>query len=212
MEIYPIISYGYDSNCYIIFDEKICIIDTGFTKEIREKISEILNKIKNIKDREIFIINTHCHYDHIGNDGKISEKFNAKIFISEYDRDTIIEKDENKVLNYLFGKKFPKIDKVEFVKDNAIINLGETKLRIIHTPGHTHGSISIYENKSKILFTGDLIFADSIGRNDLVDSNVELQKKSIEKILKIDFENLYSGHGRIGKFEDALKVYKMFFE
>lgn len=212
MKIYPIISYSNDSNCYIIIDEKICIIDTGFTKYIRKKIFEILDKTQ--KDKEIFIINTHCHYDHIGNDSKIFKKFpNTSVFISEYDKSTIINKDENKVLNYLFGKKFPEIDieMVKFVKNGMIINLGKTNLEILHTPGHTYGSISIYEKESKSIFTGDLVFADSIGRNDFVDSNAELQKNSIEKILKTNFEILYPGHGRIGNFRDVKNMLNLYF-
>jgi len=220
MKIYPIISHSSDSNCYIIEDKKICIIDTGYTKIMLEKIFKILDKltrnIRNIK-KEIFIINTHCHYDHIGNDEKILEKlhknFNTKIFICEHDKETILNKDGSKILNYLFNEDVPEINEemINFISDNTLINIGETNLKIISTPGHTYGSISIYEEKTKSLFTGDLIFRDTIGRSDFVDGNFELQKKSIEKILNIDFKNLCPGHGEIGNFMSAQRVYKEFF-
>lgn len=214
VNIYPIISQFFDSNSYVIEDEKIAIIDTGFTKIMENEIYKILNKIRNLETNEIYIINTHCHYDHIGNNEKILQLSNkVKIFVSKYDKEAIIQKDDKRILSYLFNDKVPEIKEeyIEPVYDNSIINLGETKLNVISTPGHTLGSISIYEQKSKSLFVGDLIFARGIGRSDLIDSDFELQRKSIEKILSIDFKNLYSGHGMIGNYEDAKSTYEEYF-
>lgn len=118
-------------------------------------------------------------------------------------------KQSEKILSYLFGMKVPKISDIKFVNDNEIINLGKTALKILHTPGHTSGSISIYEEKTKSLFSGDLVFSNGVGRTDLPDGNFKQLKDSIRKILRLNFKTLYPGHGEIGSYEDVKDIEKI---
>ncbi len=205
MKIYPIISYSVDSNTCVLEDKEtkaVCIIDPGFSQRHLERIISAIEKINgNLK----FIINTHCHYDHIAN----CEHFKGvKIFMQKNDGEAVLEQNDEKILSYFFGMKVPKINGIEFVDDNEIINLGKTTLKILHTSGHTSGSISVYEEKTKSLFSGDLVFSGGVGRTDLASGNFEQLKDSIDKILKLNFKTLYPGHGDIGNYKDVKNIRK----
>lgn len=216
MKIYPIISLSADSNTYILEDEeskKCCIIDPGYSaKHLKRIISVIEKNLSEVPNCDFFIINTHCHYDHIGNDEYFADTSNIpcaiKIFLHEKDGKAILEHDDEKILSYLFGMNAPKISRIEFVNDEGVINLGKATLKILHTPGHTSGSISIYEEKTKSLFSGDLVFSNGIGRTDLKanEGNFEVEMDSIDKILDLKFNLLYPGHGKIGNYEDVKRI------
>ncbi len=205
MKIYPIISLSADSNTYILEDEKICIIDPGYTSEHLKRIISVLeNETVKFPD---FIINTHCHYDHIAN----CKHFKGiKIFMYRNDGEDVMKQNNEKILSYLFGMKVPEISNsnIKFVKDEEVINLGKTKLKILHTPGHTSGSISVYEEKTKSLFSGDLVFSNGTGRTDLKTGNFNDLKNSIDKILNLDFETVYPGHGKTGNYNDVKAIRK----
>ncbi len=188
--IYKIISYEIDSNIYIIKSEnKTIVIDTG--SGINETIKKEVEKIINTDEVSI-IINTHSHIDHCGGNYLFKR---AKIFIHEHDSNEMIKGTyygTNKFLN-IIRKYNPDV----LLKGNEKIDLGEYCFKIIHTPGHTKGSICIYEEEKKILFSGDLIFANGyFGRTDLGGDEEEM-KESLELISSFDIRYLYPGHGNI---------------
>lgn len=213
MRIYPVISLSEDSNTYILEDEtskKWCIIDPGCSVKHLKRITSVIEKnFLEMSNLDLFIINTHCHYDHIGNNEYFADRFKGiKIFMHEKDGGAVLDQDDEKILSYLFRINPPKISNIEFVSDNEIINLGKTALKILHTPGHTSGSISIYEEKTKSLFSGDLVFSNGVGRTDLKANcgNFEVEMDSIDKILGLKFKALYPGHGKIGNYEDVKRI------
>ncbi|MCK4247341.1 MAG: MBL fold metallo-hydrolase, partial [Methanomicrobia archaeon] len=73
------------------------------------------------------------------------------------------------------------------------------RLEVLHTPGHTDGSICLYDEAKKIMFSGDTFFIDGIGRTDLPSGNEEALKESLERLASLDIEKVYPGHGRVGK-------------
>jgi len=207
MKIYPIISYSADSNTYILEDEEtkaVCIIDPGYTSEHLKRIISVLNEMGKFPD---FVINTHCHYDHIGNDEYFANK-GIKIFLNELDGKAILERDDEKILARFFEMKVPKIRDLKFVDNDELMDLGKTALKILHTPGHTSGSISVYEEKTKSLFSGDLVFSGGVGRTDLPGGNFEQLRTSIAQILDLNFKTLYPGHGKTGTYENVKRIRK----
>ena len=96
-----------------------------------------------------------------------------------------------------------------------MIDLGKVRLEVIHTQGHTQGSICLYEPKSKSLFSGDTIFSDGIGRVDLPGGDWIKLKKSIERLLNLhrssSIEKIYPGHGSIGSGDDIERIYRIYF-
>ncbi len=179
------------TNCYIVGceEEKICgIIDPGDNGEkIKEKIEELgLNPV--------MIINTHGHFDHIG----ANHLFNLSVYIHKDDFEFL--KDPEKNLSSFFSVPYvSKNDNIITVEEKDVIKIGKLYFEVIHTPGHTPGSICLkIEN---ILFTGDTIFADGIGRTDFPEGDEERLIKSIkEKILPLpDDFIIYPGHGKSAK-------------
>jgi glyoxylase-like metal-dependent hydrolase (beta-lactamase superfamily II) len=175
------------ANCYILGcreNTTAIIIDPGGDEDV---IKRLLEKYK-LKPG--FIINTHGHFDHIGCDNS----FNVPVYIHK--------KDSN-ALSYEIGDRIRCLDDGEIIKSDGIV------LKVIHVPGHTPGGIALLmlRPKDKILFTGDTLFYQGIGRSDLPFGNEKLLMKSIkEKILMLqDNTVIYPGHGPSSTIGDEKK-------
>ncbi len=181
----------YPTNCYIVVDKnnEALVIDPGLDSE------KIINKIKEENAKVSKIILTHCHADHVGALDDIKEYTNAKVYIHENDIDGI-EDEEKPYFEYLGIKRQNITSKdMNVIVDGQNIKNGELDFEIIHTPGHTNGSICIYVEKLNALFTGDTIFHNCYGRCDLKSGNISEMGKSIEKIFnRFESVNIYPGH------------------
>lgn len=180
-----------ESNIYLI-DKKV-LIDTGlgFHPKMLKDAFKRLNM--NFTDIERIIF-THAHYDHTGG---IKFFKNAKIAIHKNDAEILETADPAKSCAFAFGKT-PDCKKVDIpLEDLDTIRIGTIKLKAIHTPGHTEGSICLYDENDKILFTGDTIFSNAIGRTDLPGSNEKEIKDSLKKLKHLDIKTILPGHGNI---------------
>ncbi|KXZ39434.1 Glyoxylase, beta-lactamase superfamily II [Alkalithermobacter thermoalcaliphilus JW-YL-7 = DSM 7308] len=189
MKIKNIVCGIYGVNCYIIADEetkKCAVIDPGGNHE------EIINYIdENGFDLE-FIILTHGHADHIGAVGELKDIKDCKVVACKDEKYILNNKDFN--LTSVIGSKELEIEADEYVKDQDNLCLGRLSLQIIHTPGHTPGSICI--KVENILFSGDTLFSGSIGRTDLEGGSYEKIIHSLEKLIQLDDEVVVMpGHG-----------------
>lgn len=189
MIIHPLVLGPMEANCYILECEKTHLaiaIDPGGDAD---QVFDFLEK-RGLK-LEI-IINTHGHIDHIEANSEVKEKTSAKLFIHSADADMIVNPQKN--LSFFIGKpiKSPKPDSI--LNDGDLIDVGEVSLKVIHTPGHSPGSICLLADNA--IFTGDLLFAGSIGRYDFPGSSYELIMNSLKKIIQLN-DNLivYPGHG-----------------
>jgi len=173
-------------NCYVVVDaatKEACLIDPGGDP----------NTIKNFLKKHgfdlKFIINTHGHGDHIA----ANSFFNVPIYIHRLDSDFLTDPDKNLSKSLLFRVVSPPASRL--LEDGDVIELGKTRLEVIHTPGHTIGSISV--KVGGIVFTGDTLFQGSVGRVDLGCGSEEQLFKSIKEKLLILSERtvIYPGHG-----------------
>jgi glyoxylase-like metal-dependent hydrolase (beta-lactamase superfamily II) len=172
MEIRQLVVGPILTNCYILISGKeVIVIDPGF--ELEKILKEVEGKKLN------YIILTHYHFDHVNDAPKLREKTGAKI---------LIHKEE---------KEFIKFQPDKFLDDGDEIKIGYETLKIIHTPGHTRGSICILGKD--FIFTGDTIFENGYGRTDLPGGCEEDLKMSLEKLNKIIKKGMkiYPGHGSI---------------
>ena len=163
---------------YIIGDEKIkegAVVDAGW--EI-DKLIDIANKEK-LKINKIIL--THSHYDHVQKVDELSSKTNANIYFHEDDYNEIKRLIKN-----------PNI-KIVKLKNNDEIKVGDIRIKVIHTPGHTLGAICLLaENK---LLTGDTLFVNAIGRTDLPGGDAIKLFESLQKLKKLDDNvEVYPGH------------------
>lgn len=178
-------------NCYIVADDdakKAVVIDPG---DDVDAIKAILKKHTLVVAA---VVNTHGHLDHIGSDAD----FEAPIYIHALDEDCLLDGSKN--LSSWLGAPFTiTSDKITPVKDGDTIRAGSISLEVIHTPGHTRGGMCLLlkDNKPPMLFSGDTLFCQSVGRTDLPGSSTEALLESIQKKLFTlpDDTLVYPGHG-----------------
>lgn len=207
MKLIRIIAPPLAANCYLLVDEKKALIDVGGDPEFIFRAVK-----KHVEPRDLdYVFLTHSHYDHASAAGFF--KGIAEIAIHE---------DEIKLMRMqsfasIFGFRFKLFEPDIILKGGEKFELGETTLEVIHTPGHSPGSICLYEPKKKWIFSGDTVFAyGSFGRYDLPGGDPEKLIESIEKLSKLDVENLYPGHEDVVEGNakesilESLRIAKMF--
>lgn len=175
LEIETIALGSYQANCYILKSQGECvIIDPG---------DEDQRLIRLIGDCRVkYLINTHCHPDHIGGDDFIKKAFNARL---------LFHKADQPIFEFFYSNSL-KAD--GFLAEGDSIKFGDAVLSVWHTPGHSPGSITLQHERS--LFTGDLLFAGSIGRTDLPGGSEEELIKSLRRLQTLEGDyRIYPGHG-----------------
>lgn len=187
------------TNCYLLHSaNEIAIIDPGFEPErIYIKLKELNGTIK-------YIINTHGHIDHISANYRLKELTKAEILVHHRDAELLTQPAKNLAL--FLGGVVDLVKPDRLLHNGDIIEVGEEKLEVVHTPGHTPGSICLVAKE--FAFTGDTLFIDSIGRTDFPDgSECEIlgSLRQLKEILN-DKIRIYPGHGEPGSFGDALEL------
>ncbi|QGQ47258.1 MBL fold metallo-hydrolase [Metabacillus sediminilitoris] len=180
------------TNCYIFSNnEKEClVIDPGGDAK---KLTNILQQ-QHLKP--IAILLTHAHFDHIGAVDDIRTEWNIPVYVHKNEKDWLPNPSLNGSQFFMAGAvKVSEAD--ELIKSEGILTIGNFSLMVYETPGHSPGSVSFYSEEAGLVFSGDALFAGSIGRTDLPGGNHELLIKSIhEKLLVLPEDTLVlSGHG-----------------
>ncbi|MCX8034041.1 MAG: MBL fold metallo-hydrolase [Thermodesulfovibrio sp.] len=194
-------------NCYIVYDE---IKKDGFVIDPGDEPDIILDFIKeeglNIK----YIICTHGHFDHIGAVKEIKEETGANIILHKADTD--IYRNSAQVALQFFGIEIEtQPDPDKFIDDEETLMIFNKELKFIHTPGHSPGSISIYLDG--YLFTGDTLFAGSVGRTDIIGGNIGQLLNSLNKIATLPPDTIvFPGHGPKTKLEIEKKLNPFYHE
>ncbi len=180
-------------NCYILADpetKEAFVIDPGGDAEVIRRVVEAEGlKVK-------YIVNTHGHFDHVGADGRLREAFAGSVLaIHGLDSRLLADAHEHGVI---FGARLdrqPAPDRL--LEDGTVLSAGSLSLRVIHTPGHTQGGVCLFEEKEGLLFTGDTLFAGSVGRTDFPGGSFEdLMSSIVDKVLPLGDEvKVYPGHG-----------------
>ncbi|NFC91788.1 MBL fold metallo-hydrolase [Clostridium botulinum] len=174
----------YNANCYLLIDQDKCaIIDPGGDPEDIIKIIEDNNLIPK------FILLTHGHIDHVGGVEAIKDEYNIPFYINRKDEDLIKEAE------YIFGNfgKYKNAD--EYLVEGKEFQLGNLKIKAIETPGHSPGGMSFLVNN--VIFTGDTLFRESIGRSDFIGGSHNTLINSIQSKITVLDPDIYvlPGHG-----------------
>jgi glyoxylase-like metal-dependent hydrolase (beta-lactamase superfamily II) len=188
-KIHALVVGQLQTNCYILQSRnEALIVDPGDEPE------RILRFIKDIKATPKFIVATHTHFDHVlGVDGV--RKATKTQFMIHPDDLPMLQSMQSRVRQFM-GFEVPPPPKVDgYIKDGDSLKVGDETIRVLHTPGHSPGSISLSGNR--YVLTGDALFNQSIGRTDLPGGDLNTLIDSIrEKLFKLDDDTtVYPGHG-----------------
>jgi len=186
----------FSENTFVLWDDESlesAIVDPGCSdlseeNELENFITDNILKVK-------YLINTHCHIDHILGCEFVKNKFNPVYYAPELDIPLI--QNANQQASFV-GMDFSiSITPDEYITEDKKLYLGKSELSFLFTPGHTPGEFCIYIQDIKICISGDVLFFDSIGRTDLWGGNYDTLIKSInEKLLTLPNETIiYPGHG-----------------
>lgn len=182
-------------NTFIVWDEtKQCaIIDPGCYEDHEKKELQSFIEVNDLKP--VALLNTHCHIDHIFGNKWVKETYEVPLLIHE--KENIVLQSAKEVAAF-YGIKMeesPAADR--FIEEGTMFSFGNTSFKILFTPGHSPGSISLYSEENKFVMSGDVLFEASIGRTDLPGGNYDTLMQSIfnDLLMLPDETTIYCGHG-----------------
>ena len=179
------------TNCYIVNKEgssSCIVIDPG---EEAEKIAAYIGK-KGLKNEGILL--THGHFDHITGISGLLSLVGGKVYAYETERELMMDPRQNG--SVMMGYELA-MEPERLLRDGQVLSIAGMDFKVIHTPGHTKGSCCFYSEEDKILFSGDTIFMESVGRTDFPTGNArELMDSVRNKVLSLSPDvTIYLGHG-----------------
>ena len=182
------------ANCYVVNcpeTREAIIIDPGF--EAPYEAEQIVRYVEENALKVKFIVNTHGHSDHISGDLVLKRKYDVPVCIHPYDAPCLDG----------LGESFSPVNIL--LEDGELLKFGQVTLRVMHTPGHSVGSISLVGDK--LVFTGDTLFAGGIGRTDFAGGSERDMKCSLQRLVGLhDDYVVYPGHGCFSTIGDEKRV------
>ena len=196
MKIFRFVFSPIQVNTYIVSNESgdCCIIDCGcYDMNEFHKLEKLIRE-KNLKP--VLLLNTHCHLDHVFGNGFVLEKYSLRPFYSKED-------EYNRLGSVLHAELFGLTMEIPplpegYLDDGQTVSLGEISFTALHVPGHSSGSLAFYCKNENMVFTGDALFAGSIGRTDLQGGDYKTLISSIQnKLFPLPGDTIvYPGHGQ----------------
>ena len=188
-------NFGHYTNTYLIYneDKEAVIVDPADKAEI------IIIEIEKLELKPKYVLLTHGHVDHVLALEEIVKKYNIKVIANIHEKDMLVGNVSN--CSNVFGLTQNKYNLQDFIllNNEEYVSVGDMRIQMIHTPGHTKGSTCYYIEKENILITGDTLFSDCFGRCDLSTSNLDDMINSLIKLYKNFKEvQIYPGHENSG--------------
>ena len=181
------------TNCYIVINEenKECfIIDPGASAK------QLAERIRKESFTPVAVLLTHGHFDHAGAAEELAKEFGVKVYAHEAEKDTLQNPQKN--VSWMVGASESYHADV-FLKDEEVITLAGFEIKVLHTPGHTEGGCCYYVASESVVFTGDTLFAQSVGRTDFPGGSMSQIVRSItEKLMTLN---------EVGNLETDIMVY-----
>lgn len=199
MKIHTIPGAGYSGNIFLLDSEKPVLVDTGWDADIVYPAKTLDAVLEGRKlDR---IVLTHRHIDHVGGAMAFQKRYGGVIYAHELDAPPLMDGDQESTGARMFGSHIDPMP-VEVLNTGDIIEMEDGgSLKVLHTPGHTTGSICLFSTGGH-LFSGDTVFTSGgVGRWDFPTGSLEQLKESLAMLAELDITGLYPGHGPHAEFD-----------
>lgn len=195
--------YGHNCNSYLITsaEGETVMIDSGLGNfdalwgySVKNPMDELVEILKSYKITNVVL--THAHLDHVGGIASLKSEQKQSIDILCHEKEKIhLESGDSTYINPLSRQELDPITITRGLPHNDTLTIGEFNFKIIHTPGHTEGSMCLFEPDKKMLFSGDCVFPEgSFGRVDFPGSDPEKMLSSLEYLASLEIESLFAGH------------------
>lgn len=186
----------FQENSYLIYDEtKECaIVDPGMLTE--QENNHLVVAIDQLGLKPVLLLQTHLHLDHVFGMGFVAEKYGLEPIAHPDDEFLLAQTVEySRQFGVELSAQPPSLG--GYLNDGDTVSFGNTKLKVIHIPGHSPGGIVFYNEEAKVMITGDVLFQGSVGRSDLPGGSYEDLIYGIQTRLMIypDEVKVYPGHG-----------------
>jgi glyoxylase-like metal-dependent hydrolase (beta-lactamase superfamily II) len=182
-------------NSFVLYDDsKACIIiDPGCNTPV--EVNELTRFISANNLKPVAVVNTHGHFDHVYGNARIKSLYNCPLYIHREDISLLEHVDKYAGIFGFIVEKSPMPD--NYLIDGEYIAFGNSRLKIIHVPGHSPGGVCLYSEEDHFLIGGDVLFNGSIGRSDFPGGNHQLLINGIkEKLMVLPYNTVvWPGHG-----------------
>jgi hydroxyacylglutathione hydrolase len=196
MNVHHLPGRGFDSNIFLVTGEDPFLIDAGTGANTQSVLDWIEKLVDSMNIGRIIL--THRHYDHVGGAAKLARALGATVLIHELDAGPIANGDSWGTQASMFGEAMEAVE-VESLKEGDIISTGERDFLIMHTPGHSVGSLSLFCEGDGTLISGDTVFVGGVGRWDLPTGDYDDLIGSLIRLERLEVKDLYPGHGPCAK-------------
>ncbi|HEX8078213.1 MAG TPA: MBL fold metallo-hydrolase [Chthoniobacterales bacterium] len=186
------LTHPWDASSYLVVCDEPTLIDCGSTlgyAALRRDLLSFGYKPKDIRK----VIATHSHWDHLSGMALLREESDAQLFLHAAEREQVERGDPELTAAFLYGQPFPPLKVDGVLKDGDVLEIGEYRFWVYHTPGHSPGSVSFWTeiNGLKLLIAGDTLWGHYHAK---IRSNLDDWIASLDRLLKLDFDVMTFGH------------------
>ncbi len=181
------------SNTYLVMDEKTneaALVDPGcYLENAKNAIKENNADVK-------YSLLTHGHFDHILGAPYAKKDIGAKIVIHKEEEECLSSERANLMIRFNITAPFVPTKADMYIEEGDVIELGETRLQVMHTPGHSKGGVCFINHKDRVVLSGDTLFYSTVGRTDAYGGSDEELQNSLLRLLALEGDyNVFPGHG-----------------